>query len=106
MRKNLFGNYQIDENGNLYNKSTEKNLNVVFNKKYKLYKINLYVTELKKKKTFYVHRLLASAFVDGFEAEKCKVRFIDGNSKNCQLNNLSVWKKNDDGQYKMIFPIL
>ena len=74
-----YTNYQISENGEVYNKKTGRELNPQINKGY------LRVTM--GKKHFLVHRLLALRFIDNPENKQC-VDHIDRNPLNNKLENL------------------
>jgi len=41
-------------------------------------------------KTFRVHRLVAEAFIESYDAESSFVTFIDGNKENCYVGNLKL----------------
>ncbi len=72
---------------------------MLFNPKTNNLFVKLYVPNLKRKKTFNVHTLVAGAFVPGYNQETDMIKFIDNNRKNCALNNLEVYR------YHKIYPM-
>ena len=96
MQKEIYNNYIIDHNGNIYNKKTKKQLSSRKNKDNGLYMINLYVN--KSKKTFLVHKLVAMAFIDEYNSKTDIIKHKDHNSCNNSLLNIEVYR------YKKIFP--
>ena len=86
--------YLLFENGDIINLKNNKKLNPYSNGVGYL-RIGVYVGN-KKHKCFYMHRLLASAFLDN-PYDKKEVNHIDGNTMNNSLNNLEWVTKSENG---------
>lgn len=87
--------YQIDEQGNVYNTITKKFLQGnVYNTGYKM--VNLTID--KKKKGYAVHRLVAEAFLDN-PNNLPVVNHIDGNKNNNCVNNLEWVSYSENTQH-------
>lgn len=79
-----YENYLIDENGNVYNSITKKELKgSVGENGYRYYRLS----KNNKKKMFYAHRLVAETFLENLENLPV-VNHIDGNKLNNNVNNL------------------
>lgn len=48
------------------------------------------------KKSFLVHRLVARVFLAGYSVDQ-QIEFIDGNKKNCRVENLRISKNRKPG---------
>lgn len=96
MQKEIYNNYIIDHNGNIYNKKTKKQISSRKNEKKDSYQINLYVNKVKK--TFILHTLVAMAFIEDYNPKTDIIRHKDQNSNNNALSNIEVYR------YKKIFP--
>jgi len=88
MQKIIYENYLIDTQGNILNTKTNRVLKPTFNTHYNFFRINLFIKG--KKTTFYLHVLLAKAFILDYNPKTDKIKFIDNNSKNCKLDNLKI----------------
>ena len=76
-----YENYLIDENGNVYNSITKKELKgSVGENGYRYYRLS----KNNKKKMFYAHRLVAETFLENLPV----VNHIDGNKLNNDIYNL------------------
>jgi len=93
MQKKLFDNYMIDSLGFILNTKTNLKFKGSFNKKHNLYKINLYNTKEKKDKSFYLHKLMVESFISEYNEKIHSIIFIDGDKKNCSLDNLKIATK-------------
>lgn len=79
-----YENYLIDENGNVYNSITKKELKGSIGENgYRYYRLS----KNNKKKMFYAHRLVAETFLENLENLPV-VNHIDGNKLNNNVNNL------------------
>lgn len=79
-----FENYEICDNGDVYNLTTAKILKGSIGENgYKYYRLS----KDGKKKMFYAHRLVAEAFIDN-PTDLPVVNHIDGNKLNNNINNL------------------
>ena len=86
MRKEILDylNYEIDENGNVYNKITNNQLKGSIGENgYKYYRLS----KNNHKKMFYAHRLVAEYFIPNPNNLPI-VNHIDGNKLNNNINNL------------------
>lgn len=88
MQSKIYKNFEVFENGDVWfvkdgYKRKLKPYNVSRNRKYMV----VSVSENGKQKMFYVHRLVASAFIPNPE-EKPQVNHIDGNPSNNNVKNL------------------
>ena len=96
--KGYENNYQIGSCGNIRNKITNKNL--VGDVNSTGYKRVVLYTPIKQR--FFIHRLVASHFVDGYD-ENLVVNHIDGNKQNNSVKNLE-WvtrSENDLHAYRL-----
>lgn len=102
-----YENYLIDENGNVYNSITKKELKgSVGENGYRYYRLS----KNNKKKMFYAHRLVAETFLENLENLPV-VNHIDGNKLNNNVNNLEWttysentfhWRNNNNIQRRPI----
>jgi hypothetical protein len=81
-----FPNYQISENGEIYNKTTGKELKPWLDSKTGYYRIDL-VEKIGVKKHLYIHRLLAAVFIDN-PLNKKEVDHINKIRTDNRLENL------------------
>lgn len=88
------GSFIVYENGDIYNAKTNNKLKAVDNGVGYL-RVGLYAGN-NKHKLYYVHRLLAMAFIDNPD-NKQFINHIDGNTKNNELNNLEWCTKSENG---------
>lgn len=88
------GSFIVYENGDIYNNKTKNKLKHVENGGGYL-KVGLYCLN-NKHKLYYVHRLLAMAFIPNPE-NKLFINHIDGNTKNNNLSNLEWCTKSENG---------
>lgn len=100
MRKiiNDYENYLIDEDGNVYNITTQKMLKGSIGENgYKYYRLS----KNNKKQMFYAHRLVAEAFLPN-PNNLPVVNHIDGNKLNNNLNNLewTTYSQNAEHAYQ------
>lgn len=97
MKVDIFGYesvYQIDKQGNIYRKKTNKLLKINGYGEY--YRIGLCLNG--KQKYHSVHRLLAMAFIPNPES-KPEVNHKDGNKKNNNLSNLEWVTKSENRKH-------
>lgn len=97
-----YDNYMIDENGNIFNKTTNKYLKGSIGENgYKYYRLS----QDNHKKMYYAHRLVAEHFLNNPNNFPV-VNHIDGNKLNNNINNLEWvtysentkhWKDNSNG---------
>jgi hypothetical protein len=97
MNKIIFEKYQIDDSGIIFNLKSNKTVSPIYNQTFNLLKLNLQVNN--KKTSFYLHKLIAMAFIPGYNETTDKISFIDKNPKNCKLDNLEVYR------YVKIYPL-
>lgn len=83
--KNINDTYQVSDNGLVKNKLTNKTLKLFKNNRGYLW-LTLHL-EKGKPKNFFVHRLVAEAFLENLE-NKPTVNHKDGNKANNNLDNL------------------
>ena len=89
--------YQIDENGNLYNKLTKKYLKGWISKAgYRVYAMKINGT----RKDFYAHRLVAETYIPNPDNKEC-VNHIDGNKLNNNINNLEWATKKENNNHAL-----
>lgn len=88
------GEFLVYENGDIYNAKTNRKLNPVDNGVGYL-RVSLYCGN-NKHKAYYVHRLLAMAFIPNPE-NKQFINHIDGNPKNNNISNLEWCTKSENG---------
>lgn len=92
---NGYDNYMIDENGNVYNTSTQQylkgSIGVNGYKYYRLSKNN-------KKRMFYAHRLVAEYYIDNLNSLPV-VNHKDGNKLNNNFSNLEWVSYSQNTQY-------
>lgn len=102
MRKELFGFYEIDSEGFVFSTKAKKEIHGRLDSKDNFVKINLMVNG--KKKTFYLHKLMVTAFLPIYEPSIHGIKFLDGNRRNCNLNNLSLTtKKTFENGLKVVY---
>ena len=97
MRKNIqnYSNYEIDEEGNVYNKSTKKILTGSIGENgYKYYRLS----KNNQKKMFYAHRLVAEYFIPN-PNNLPVVNHIDGNKLNNNIDNLEWVSYSDNTKH-------
>lgn len=109
MKKQIkdFENYQVNENGNVYNVNTNKTLQGSIGENgYKYYRLS----KNGKKKMVYAHRLVAEAFIEN-PNNLPVVNHIDGDKLNNNINNLewvsysenvTHWHKNTNVQRRSL----
>lgn len=109
MKKQIkeFENYQVDENGNVYNENTSKILQGSIGENgYKYYRLS----KNGKKKMVYAHRLVAESFIEN-PNNLPVVNHIDGDKLNNNINNLewvsyseniTHWHKNANVQRRSL----
>ena len=109
MKKQIkdFENYQVDENGNVYNLNTNKTLQGSIGENgYKYYRLS----KNGKKKMIYAHRLVAETFIENPNNLPI-VNHIDGDKLNNNINNLewvsysentTHWHKNTNIQRRSL----
>lgn len=100
-----YSNYQIDDEGNVYNTKTKIMLKGSIGENgYKYYRLS----KNNKKKMFYAHRLVAEAFIDN-PNNLPVVNHIDGNKLNNKVDNLEwvsysentkLWHQNQNSNYR------
>ena len=88
------GNFIVYENGDIYNAKTNNKLKPIDNG-VGYDRVGLYAGN-NKHKLYYVHRLLAMAFIDNPD-NKQFINHIDGKPKNNELNNLEWCTKSENG---------
>jgi hypothetical protein len=88
------GNFIVYENGDIYNAKTNNKLKPIDNG-VGYDRVGLYAGN-NKHKLYYVHRLLAIAFIDNPD-NKQFINHIDGNTKNNELSNLEWCTKSENG---------
>ena len=88
------GSFIVYENGDIYNAKTNNKLKPIDNG-VGYNRVGLYAGN-NKHKLYYVHRLLAMAFIDNPE-NKDFINHIDGNPKNNILSNLEWCTKSENG---------
>lgn len=89
-----YENYLIDENGNVYNSITKKELKgSVGENGYRYYRLS----KNNKKKMFYAHRLVAETFLENLPV----VNHIDGNKLNNDIYNLRQVSLSENVSYSL-----
>jgi len=96
MQKELYNNYIIDQNANIYNKKSLISISSRKNKRNGSYQVNLYING--KKTTILLHKLVAMAFINDYNSKTDIIRHKDNDLSNNSLSNLEVYR------YKKIFP--
>lgn len=90
-----YENYQIDEDGNIFNTSSQKFLKGSIGENgYKYYRLS----KDGRKKMFYAHRLVAEHFLPNIENLPV-VNHKDGDKLNNNVNNLEWVSYNDNGKH-------
>lgn len=90
-----YSNYLIDENGNVYNKTTNKYLKGSIGENGYLY---YRLSKEGQKKMFYAHRLVAETFIPN-PNNLPVVNHIDNNKLNNNINNLEWVSYSENTQY-------
>ena len=83
--------YYLFPTGEVYNLSINKLLNINTEKRSGLKYVNIQTK--KGKRAVYLHRILAKNFIENLNAHQY-IHFKDGDSSNCNLDNL-IWSKNN-----------
>lgn len=100
MRKHLFGNYFVDSDGYVINQRTNQIVKPSFHKQKGYYRVVLLQTNPRMTINHALHTLIIKSFVDSDYNHKLdSITFIDGDKKNCKLENLRLIKStriNDD----------
>lgn len=88
MQSKFYNKFEVFENGDIYfvEDGYKKKLKQYFVSRNRMYRC-VYVKENGKQKGYYVHRLVAQAFIPNPE-NKPQVNHIDGNPSNNRLDNL------------------
>lgn len=89
--------YQVSSLGNIKNKKNNKILKPYKNGKY--FRITL--RKNNKNKKFYIHRLMATSFLNLNVDSKYQVDHIDNNSFNNNLNNLQLLSQKENIKKQM-----
>jgi hypothetical protein len=93
VRKILFHEYDVYEDGRVYSHKTNKFLK----HRYKIYvTVDLYIN--KKPKRYFLHKLLAELFIPNPENKPC-ANHIDGDKFNYNLNNLEWVTSKENTQH-------
>lgn len=95
MIKPLFEKYEISSFGIVYNKKNKKQISTFIDdnrrKRYERVRIHLTVSK-GNRKAFYLHKLVLQEFKPMYNDKTDEIEFIDGNFKNCSLDNLRIIK--------------
>ncbi len=92
---NNYDNYMIDENGNVFNTTTQQYLKGSIGENgYKYYRLS----KNNKKTMFYAHRLVAEYYIDN-PNNLPVVNHIDGNKLNNNINNLEWVSYSDNTKH-------
>lgn len=91
MKKVIFDNYVVTSDGHVYKKDTDKEISLHINSSNRSTRLRVHLTVSKGKRlTFNLHKLVAQSFIKDYNEKTDEIIFIDGDFKNCSLDNLKI----------------